>query len=105
MGYGQDTPVARGLAVGTPIDETRSAIRDGLSNSEQLLSELHGAIDVLEKRLDTVLVPTPPSTSPLAQTSAPALLSSQVRGRIDIMNEGYLHANARLRALMARIDV
>jgi len=109
MGYGQDTRAYNSPLVGQSspaslVPEERTAIRDAITGGEQILSELQMVVDALEKRLDTVLLPTPPSTMG-KDPGPPTPAASHVRGRLDIMNEGYQHATARIRLLMARIDV
>ena len=98
IGYAQN---AQSVEVSTPI-------RDRISANEQLLSELHNQIDLLEKRLDTVTTPVAP-TPAQTQTGNPAPRSqpnsSHVSGRLDILNEGYMHAIGRLSALRDRVEL
>ncbi len=86
-------------------DESASVIRDGVSNSEQTLSELHDVISGLERRLDTVLTPTAPATASSATPNKPQPMLSHLAGRLSIVNEGSQHAIARLRDLMRRVEV
>ena len=84
-----------------------SPIRDSITGAEQLLSDVHQSIDLLEKRLDTLLTPvapTPPAqiNSRVAATGGP---SSHVLGRMSILNEGYQHAITRMRELHNRIEL
>lgn len=86
--------------------ETASRIRDGVGYAEQTLSELHETISQLERRLDTVLVPVPPSVASQGVQSRPAgQPASHVHGRLVILNEGYAEAVRRLRDLAQRVDV
>jgi len=97
----------RGLSTpaSAPV-EGPSQIRDCISCTEQILSELHGTIDQLEKRLDTVLTPTPPDVARSGSgTVAPAPSVSHVHGRLQILNDGFQHAISRLRTLGNRIEV
>lgn len=85
---------------------TSTPIRDGVSNAEQSLSELHGAIERLERRLDTVLRPVPPSTLGSANPGTPVgPPCSHVMGRLHILNEGFNGAIQRLNELMDRVEV
>jgi hypothetical protein len=93
-----------GLA-GTAI-ESSSVIRDGVGYAEQTLSELHGTIDELTKRLETALSPIPPT--PAADTRGPQPSGppvSHLAGRLVILNDGYQQAVGRLRELTRRIEV
>lgn len=82
-----------------------SPIRDSVTAAEQILSELHNTIEQFEKRLDTVLTPQPPTPSGIGNAATPQPPISHVRGRLNILNEGYIHAMARLRDLMRRIEI
>ncbi len=84
--------------------ESASPIRDSVTASEQILSELHNVIDQFEKRLDTVLLPVPPQGAGTSG-AVPTPATSHVRGRLLILNEGYIHAAARLRDLIRRVEV
>lgn len=79
----------------TPVDESASWIRDAVGMSEQQLSEIHECINLLERRLDTVLTPAPPSvqggSGGIAPKQSPPNVS-HLRGRIVILNEGWQHA-------------
>lgn len=99
-----------GQAPAVPIGhdvESASRIRDGITQAEQVLSNVHEAISAMEKRLDTVLTPAPPQLTANAATTAgragPVL--SHLGGRVSILNEGFDHAVARLRDLTRRLDV
>lgn len=86
--------------------ESTSRIRDGVSQSEQLLTAVHEIISMLEKRLDTVLQPVPPQpASNAGQAARTGPVASHLYGRLVILNEGYEHAVARLRDLIRRVDV
>lgn len=84
-------------------EPSNSRLRDSVSNGEQYLSEIHATIDALEKRLDTLLTPQAPSTAANSGVSAPQPLLSHVVGRLNILNEGYVFATARMRTLISRI--
>lgn len=94
-----------------PIDkqanepDSASRIRDGIGKSEELLSELHETLNRFEKRFDTVLLPSPPSTSTGLGGNTPTPVNSHVMGRIDILNEGYRHAIERIRDVMRRTEL
>lgn len=97
----------RGYYAG-PVDsvESGSRIRDGVSHSEQVLSGIHEAIVMLEKRLDTVLTPVPPaSVSTASQNKQQMAVSSHLHGRMQILNEGYEDALRRIHALIGRVEV
>lgn len=81
-----------------------TAIRDRITGAESLMSDLHNAIDALEKRLDTVLIPVPPATGS-GQGAGPSAPISHVRGRLELLNEGTSHAIQRLQQLAQRVDV
>ena len=107
-GYaGSSYPTGQALSGPSPqTDESASRIRDGITRAEELLSQVHEAILLLEKRLDTVLSPVPPSvagnSAAKAQTGAPI---SHLLGRITILNEGFDHAAQRVRDLTRRVEV
>lgn len=92
-GGGMDTP-----------EQTPTMIRNKISDAEQLMSGIHALIDLVEKRFETVLLPNPPSTAQ-STPSAPPSISSHVRGRLDLLNDGLYHAIARLKLLTDRADV
>lgn len=82
-----------------------SAIRDGISNAEQALSNIHEAIARLENRLETALRPLPPSTAPAGNVGVPVSHGSHITGRLNILNEGLINAAQRLADLESRIEV
>lgn len=102
----QKQPYGATAAIAMPVDleESASRIRDGISAAEQELSQVHSAIDRLEKRLDTILTPVPPSTLS-GNANKASQPSSHVMGRIELLNEGFQHATSRLRALTLRVEV
>ena len=109
MDYGAQT-AASGRYIGaqisnapTPVDESASPIRDGITGAEEILSNVHEAINALERRLETVLTPAPPSTSP--DTNKARQSSSHLTGRVLILNDGFMHAVQRLRDLARRVEV
>jgi hypothetical protein len=109
-GYPSSTRSTAGLAYETkgpadPSVESPSVIRDGVCYTEQTLSELHTAIDTLEKRLETALKPVPPQadSNRTPQPSGPPV--SHLAGRLVILNEGYQQAVFRLRELARRVEV
>lgn len=100
---GYPANVGAGATNAATTPET-SPIRDGVTNAEQNLTSLHEAISRLERRLDTVLRPLPPSTTSAGKDSLhPAC--SHVMGRLHILNEGLNGAIARLSELEGRIEV
>lgn len=100
-GYNPATTIA-----GASIGESPSRLRDGVGGTEQLLSDVHEAINVLEKRLDTVLTPAPPTVNQLQQNAKQMTpMGSHLSGRVLILNEGFGHAVARLRELAQRVEV
>ena len=66
---------------------------------------LHDAISNLEKRLEPVLTPVPPQPGMNQGAMAPGPITSQLRGRLATLNEGYGDAIRRLRDLALRIEV
>lgn len=116
--YGAVSPVSqyqaqeRAMQAGTlgvpvsPEVESPSRIRDAVMTTEQALSALHEMISLLERRLDTVLRPVPPAAqSNVAQGGATGPVCSHVTGRLNILNEGFIHAIGRLNELGGRIEV
>lgn len=100
----QQFSTASSLGQGSP--ESSSPIRDAVSHDEQILSAVHEAISLLEKRLDTVLTPVPPQPSnTLNPDRATAPICSHLHGRMRILNEGYEDAVRRLHALSVRIEI
>jgi hypothetical protein len=97
------TAYGTGMVSPAPVDSA-SPIRDGVSQAEQLLSEIHDAIDALEKRLDTVLTPGPPTGASAAPPKNQPV-ASHVQGRLSILNEGFSHAASRLRDVYRRVEV
>lgn len=93
-----------GTVARDPELESASRIRDGLSTAEERLSDLHAVIDSIVARLDTVLSPVPPATGPARNADANTI-GSHVTGRVQLLNEGFAHASARLRELTRRIEV
>lgn len=104
MAY-QDQPIASQARVSTLSVDSASPIRDGVTQSEQFLSEIHECIDALEKRLETVLTPQPPMPAGgnAVQKSQP--LASHLSGRMAILNEGFSHVSSRLRELCRRVEI
>lgn len=88
-----------------PADPTVSPIRDQISDTESRLSDLGIAIDNIEKRLDTVLTPSPPSGGTGANQGAPAMMASHLHGRLKILNEGFSHLIQRIASLQSRIEL
>lgn len=84
--------------------ESDGKIRNAISQAEQILSEIHNAINDLESRLDTVLTPSSPSNAGTGAAGAQAICS-HVKGRMDIVNEGSIYAIHRLRTLMGRVEI
>lgn len=88
----------------TLIGESPSQIRDAVSATEQAVGDLHEAINFLEKRLDTVLLPVPPSNTP-GVPGTPQAIGSHMHGRVVQVNQSFSHAIDRLRDLARRVDV
>lgn len=84
--------------------ETPSKIRDGITTAEQFQSEINEHISLLEKRLDTVLRPVPPSGQG-ANVATPQPVCSHVTGRLNLLNEGLHGIVTRLRELRDRVEV
>lgn len=94
-----------GTVARDPELESASRIRDGLGIAEERLSDLHAVIDSVERRLDTVLSPVAPATAPPRNGAEVNTIGSHVTGRVQLLNEGFAHASARLRELTRRIEV
>jgi len=92
-------------AAGTATDESPSRIRDAIGMTEQLMEQLHGAIDRVEKRLDTVLTPTPPQPSTADSEKNPTPVSSHLFGRVGNQNLALQHAIERLTRLAQRVEI
>ncbi len=90
-----------------PVDTAPSYIRDAISGSEQYLSELHETINALEKRMDTILSPAPPTVQATGNgpRTSPVGGGSHVQGRLMIINEGFAQESARLRDIIRRVEV
>ncbi len=99
-----NTTAAVNAYSGPSEPESGSPIRDCVGAAEQSLSELHNVIDGLEKRLDTVLTPMPP-TGAGTNATQPQPVTSHVRGRLIILNDGYQHATQRLHDLIRRVEI
>lgn len=103
VGYG--TASAINAQAAPPPNESQSVIRDAITQSEQFLSDLHTAIELVEKRLDTALTPTAPPPGNQADGRVPKPVGSHVVGRLGILNEGMMHAIQRLHGLRSRIEI
>lgn len=102
--YGNQTASNYTVATDEQL-ESPSRIRDGVGNTEQVLSAIQESISMLERRLDAVLRPVPPSTAAVGAANSPQGACSHLTGRLEILNDGFLNVNHRLRELMARIEV
>lgn len=85
--------------------EPASIIREVLNSGDHTLGELHEAITYLEKRLDTILTPMPPTNAGSGTCAPNGPPASALTGRLALLNEGHRQAVQRLRDLMARIEV
>lgn len=85
--------------------ESASPVRDAISLSERLSSEIHENIACLEKRLDTIVTPQPPVGPNTTNAKTPTPVHSHVMGRLAILNESLSEAANRLRALMNRVEL
>lgn len=92
-------------AIGGTAIESTSPVRDGIGSTEERLSEIHNTIDMLEKRLDTLLTPCAPTPAATATQSTPQQMMSHLQGRVRILNEGFQHAIQRLHDLNRRIEL
>lgn len=88
-----------------PPVESPSRVRDEIGNAEQLLSSIHEAISSLDRRLDTVLKPEPPTAQGNSNPVQASPVCSHVTGRLNILNEGLVGAIGRLQGLAQRIEV
>lgn len=93
-----------GLAGPSPVDESASKIRDAVGMTEEALSQLHGTIDRLEKRLHTVLTPAPPTVNGGETKQAPPV-DSPLLSRIGSTNVVIMQAIERLSRITHRIEI
>lgn len=93
-----------GVSAPTPMDESASRIRDAVGMAEETLAQLHATIDRLEKRLDTVLTPTPPTVSG-AEAKQPQPVNSHLLSRIGSANTVIMQAIDRLNRIAQRIEI
>lgn len=104
--YGMvNTAIASSGYISPPADQpsTPSKIRDRITDAEGLLNELHATIEVVERRLETVLTPTP--SPPISDSNKAQAISSSVDGRLQNVNEGIGAAIRRIHALLNRVEV
>ncbi len=76
-----------------------------MTNAEELLSGVHETISQLEKRLDTVLRPMPPTGQANQAGATIGPVCSHVAGRLNILNDGFRSAIARLQDIASRAEV
>ena len=113
MGYGNEPSAQSGnynasrvvTAFDSKPNDVGTVVRDGVTATEQLLSEVHDAISQLEARLETVLTPMPPAGGNTPGTVPTGPPVSHLAGRLAILNDGYRQAAQRLRVLTQRIEV
>lgn len=103
MDYRQNAMNVTGVS--SSVADNASPVRDGISSTEERLSEIHSTIDMLEKRLDTLLTPCVPTPGTTASQPTPQQVMSHVQGRVRILNEGFQHAIQRLHDLNRRIEL
>lgn len=83
-----------------------SPVRDAISGGEEFISTLNAAVDRLERRLDTILTPTPPQTSGSGGSGAsPTPLMSPVQARLRMANDAWAVLANRLNTLHDRIEL
>lgn len=85
--------------------ESASQIRDAIGRAEQLTQEAHQVLDRLIDRLDAALTPTANTAGTPAPTPAPAPPASDVRRRLEQLNEGLVGLQGRIAHLMNRIEL
>jgi len=91
-------------SIPAPSDESASKVRDQVSMTEQLLSELHEAISQLERRIEVALMPMPPTPAPTGP-NVNKQVGSHLLGRVQILTEGFQSAVARIHALRQRVEL
>lgn len=96
--------VASSNALPAPPDIS-TPVRDRINGLESWLSDCHVALDMLEKRLDTITTPVPPQPASTNAAVKTGQLQSHVQGRLELLNEGFWHLVARMHALHARIEL
>jgi len=101
MSYGPQSGIS---AQSVTAAESASVIRDGIGQAEQWVSDLHGLVDQLEKRLTTVLSPSQPMPDSAGTAKSPTP-QSHVTGRLQILNEGYAHLASKLNDILRRVEV
>lgn len=101
------SPYGSGVGYATtacdPVES--SPARNQISQAEQLLSDLHNAIDRLEQRLDTILTPIPPDVNKNGPSPTPTMPKSHVVGRLELLNEGFMHVGSRIERLKTWIEL
>lgn len=106
-----DPSAKSGYPVGYPVGsatvptDISSPVRDRIGGCESWLSDLHGAVDQLEKRLDTILTPAPPQPSSTGGVAKNGQLQSHVQGRLELLQEGFSHLCSRIQQLQSRVEL
>lgn len=98
-------PNAAAQCANAPTDRSATAIRDALGMTDVFLQEVHEAINLIEARLDTVLLPTVPTPATTGSEQKLRASGSHVRDRVFMLNDGFSAAALRIRELARRIDV
>lgn len=103
--WGPLTATSQGSNYKSPEPASTSPARDRIASAEQWLSDLHSIVDGLEKRLDTILTPVPPSGVGNSVGPTPTQPKSHVVGRLDILCDGFSHLASRIQQLGTRIEL
>lgn len=98
------TNVYKDVAMCSPADvPTNSRIRDGVTYLEGQIAELHAVINMVESRLDTIMLPTPPQPASTSGPGAPS--GSHLFDRLQGLHGALNAAQERLRAVLQRIEL
>lgn len=91
-----------------PDAPSNTRIRDRVTSLEIQMSDLHGLISSLERRLDTVVTPVPPSVASVGGVKADPIIgspNSHLFDRLETLSRGVTEAQGRLSSLLSRIEV
>lgn len=87
-----------------PPLESPSVIRDSVTTIETLVDELGAVIEAVERRLDTVLTPTPPTVDK-AGAATPSPATSHLEGRLNDVQDRLTYWITYIRRVIERVEV
>lgn len=102
MDYGQGQAGQAQVLSASPPSKQQRTIHDGITESQGLVAELHGAINSLEERLRSVLTSAPPAPGTASENRP---VSDNALDRIDMTSVGIRAALQRIHALMLRLQL